>query len=76
MHLDRVEPAKGGERHEEQDGPRGPPGERVALWGNSWIGSACGGGSILFSGHFGSVLEGVRGCEGRTGGVSLGYVFN
>ena len=61
MYLDRVEPAKGGERHKQQDGPRSPLGERVAFLGDFWIGSAWGGRSRLFSGHFGNALEGVRG---------------
>ena len=41
-HLDRVEPAKGGERQKQEDGARGPLCERVAFGG-----SRGGGGDIL-----------------------------
>lgn len=52
FYLDRVEPAKGGKRHKQEDGSRGPLGERVAFFGQFWIRSVWGDGSRLFSGHF------------------------
>ena len=71
FYLDRVEPAEGGKRHEQEDGSRGPLGERVAFLGQFWIRSVWGDGSRLFSGHFLEVtLEGVRGRRASENGRS------